>query len=246
MAKSYDPKHITARKQDGFVIYKPSAETNLVIVPPKYAPGLVKWQHKQMCHAGQAKVYSALKAHFHWPDMKGEIRRWVTSCPHCQLLKAKRKHAHQHFRANPEYKPRTAYAMDFYAVPESKAGYKHILGIIDLATSELTLHPTKDRSAAAVTEGLLQRIFLEKGCPERLHSDHAREFIAKATKRICRLLGCRRTTTLAHHPTGNATIERVWQYVTLVLRLTTQEQYRKWEAYTKLWEHTWNTTFTPS
>ena len=93
-----------------------------------------------------------------------------------------------------------------------------------------------------VAEGLLQRIFLEKGCPERLHSDHAREFIAKATKRICRLLGCRTTTTLAHHPTGNATIERAWQYVALVLKLTTKEQYQKWEAFAKLWEHTWNTT----
>ena len=99
--------------------------------------------------------------------------------------------------------------MDFYAVKKSKQGYAYILGIIDLATSELTLCATKDRSAVTVTEVLMNRIFLEKGCPINLHSDAAREFISKATKRICRIIGCRQTTTLAHHPTGNATIERV-------------------------------------
>ena len=174
--------------------------------------------------------------------MKRDVRQWVTSCHHCQLLKAKRKHAHQHFRANPHYKPRTAYAMDFYAISKSKNGYKYILGIIDLATSELNLFPTRDRSAATVTECLMRGIFLEKGCPTCIHSDHAREFIAKATKRICRIVGCRQTTTLAHHPTGNSTIERVWQYIALVLRKSTQEQYQRWDVLTKLWEHTWNTT----
>ena len=87
-----------------------------------------------------------------------------------------------HFRANPQHKPRTSYAMDFYAIPKSKEGYTQLLGIIDLATSQLTLCPAKDRTARTVTENLLQRIFLEKGCPICIHSDHAREFIAKATK----------------------------------------------------------------
>ena len=112
------------------------------MIPPVYAEKLVKWQHRQMCHASYTKVYAALKECFHWPAMKTDTRKWIQACPHCQLLKAKRKKVHSHFRANPEHTPRTAYAMDFYTIPESKMGYKHILGIIDLATSELTLCPT--------------------------------------------------------------------------------------------------------
>ena len=237
----YDPDKVITRK-DGFAMYSPDGQDHLVIIPQKRAKELVEWQHRRMCHAGQAKVYSELARHFHWPNMRKQIREWVTKCANCQLLKAKRKHAHNHFRANPQHKPRTAYGMDFYSVGQSVQGYKHILGIIDLATSELELIPTKDRKAATVTECLMTRIFLNKGCPAYIHSDHAKEFVAKATKRICRVLGCRRTTTLAHHPTGNATIERAWQYVTLVLRSCNKEQYARWDAYVQLWQHTWNTT----
>merc|ERR1712051_531810 len=118
----------------------------------------------------------------------------------------------------------------------------NLLGAIDLATSEVRLFPTKNRKGATTAECLLHGLFLRNGVPARIHSDHAREFISKATKRICSILGCRQTTTLAHHPTGNATIERVWQYVALVLKNSTQEQYDRWDVLTKLWEHTWNTT----
>ena len=136
---------------DGLAVRKPSAETDKIIMPLKYAPKLVKWQHERMlCHAGQAKVYTAISKHFHWPNIKRDIRNWVTACPDCQLLKAKRIKVHKHFRANPHHKPRTSYGMDFYAIPKSKEGYTQLLGIIDLATSELTLCPTKDRTAASV------------------------------------------------------------------------------------------------
>ena len=239
-AKAYKQECVVTRK-DGFAIYKPDAQTQLVILPPGRAKELTMWQHERMCHAGQAKVATELAKHFHWPNLRTDVRRWVTQCPSCQLLKAKRRKAHNHFRAKPEHKPRTAYAMDFYGVGQSKNGYKNILGIIDLATSELALFPTKDRKAKTVRECLLAGIFLSKGCPSTLHSDHAREFISKAVKRICSILGCRQTTTLAHHPTGNATIERVWQYITLVLRNCNNEQYKHWDGFVKLWEHTWNT-----
>ena len=188
LTKHYNHEEIFVRK-DGFAVWQPKPGENYVIMPPKYAPKLAKWQHERMCHAGQAKVHTALAKHFHWPNMRSDVRKWVSACPDCQLLKAKRLRAHQHFRANPQYEPRTSYGMDFYAIPKSKQGYTQLLGIIDLATSELTLCPTKDRSAATVAECLIQRIFLEKGCPISIHSDHAREFISKATKRICRVMG---------------------------------------------------------
>jgi transposase InsO family protein len=241
MTKVYESDKLVTR-EDGFMIYKPDAETNLVVVPEDKAKEITNWQHKRMCHAGHAKVHAELSRHFHWPNMRRQMKRWIQECAGCQLLKAKRKHAHGYFRANVQHKPRTSYAMDFYGVGESKQGYNNILGIIDLATSELVLCPTKDRKAGTVAECLLQRVFLKKGCPANIHSDHAREFIAKAVKRLCAVMGCRRTTTLAHHPTGNATIERAWQYVTLVLRNTTESQYERWETLVSLWEHAWNNT----
>ena len=62
-------------------------------------------------------------------------------------------------------------------------------------------------------------------------------------QRLCQLIGCQQTTTLAHHPTGNATIERLWQWIAVCLRQMTKEQYREWEKYVRLMEHIWNTSY---
>lgn len=203
MSKMYDKKKITTRS-DGFVIYKPEADKELVIVPSRYAKELVIWQHRKMCHANHAKVATALAKTFHWP--------------------------------------RVSYGMDYYAVATSEGGYKHILGIIDLATSEIRLFPTKNRTGATTADCLLHGVYLRNGIPGKIHSDHAKEFVGKAVKRISSLLGCRRTTTLAHHPTGNSTIERLWQYVAVVLKQMNDAQYKQWDKYVRLIEHTWNNT----
>ena len=133
--------------------------------------------------------------------------------------------------------------MDFYGVMESKNKYKELLGAMDLATAEVRLFACRTRTAAVVTECVLHGIVLRDGCPLHIHSDAAREFISKAMNRLCTLLGCKQTTTLAHHPTGNASIERLWQFVAACLRVMTNEQYSLWEKYVRYMEHVWNTTY---
>ena len=174
--------------------------------------------------------------------MKSDVRKWVTDCAACQLLKAKRARAHRHFRAKLFCTPRTTWAFDFYGVENSVKNYNNILGGIDLATAECRLFPTKGRAASTVTECILQGIVLRDGCPLRIHSDAAREFISKGMNALCTLLGCKQTTTLAHHPTGNAAIERLWQWIALCLKQMTKEQYQAWEEFVRLMEHVWNTS----
>ena len=239
----YPNEKISSRASDGFKSYTPDREKSLVLVPPKHVKELVEWQHKQLCHGGHAKVHSALKKHWHWPNMKSAIRKIVTRCAPCQLLKAKRARAHRHFRAKVFCTPRTSWGCDFYGVAESIKKYNNILGAIDLATAECRLFACQNRSAEVVTDCILHGLVLRDGCPLHIHSDAAREFISKAMRRLCQLIGCQQTTTLAHHPTGNATIERLWQWIASCLRQMTMEQYKEWEKYVRLMEHVWNTSY---
>lgn len=239
----YSENKIYTRQSDGFKLYTPDSEKSLALVPQQHVKALVEWQHKQLCHGGHAKVYSALKKHWHWPHMKSAVRSIVSSCAPCQLLKAKRARAHRHFRAKVFCTPRTSWGCDFYGVAESKKKYNNILGAIDLATAECRLFACRNRSAEVVTDCILHGIVLRDGCPLHIHSDAAREFISKAMQRLCQIIGCQQTTTLAHHPTGNSTIERLWQWIASCLRQMTREQYLQWEKYVRLMEHTWNTSF---
>ena len=237
--KVYTDDKIFRRTSDNLALFKPDPEKTLALVPEKYVHELVTWQHHRLCHGGSAKVYHALVHHWHWTTMKQDVRKIVENCAACQLLKAKRVRAHHHFRAKVFCTPRTIWGCDFYGIMESKQKYNNMLGAIDLATAECRLFACQERTAATTTRCILHGIVLRDGCPLYIHSDAAREFISKAMNRLCALIGCKKTTTLAHHPTGNAHIERLWQWVTLCLKQMTREQYQEWEKYVRLMEHVW-------
>ena len=239
----YTKDKIYRRESDGFITYQVTKDTVVALVPEARRSELVLRQHHILCHASDAKVYNALKHHWHWPDMKSQVRDMVRDCAACQLLNAKRARAHRHFRAKVFCTPRTSWGCDYYGVAESTNGHNNVLGAMDLATSECRLFACKGRTAPTTMNCILHGIVLRDGCPLHLHSDAAREFLSKIMKKLCSIIGCKQTTTLAHHPTGNAAIERLWQFVARCLRLMSNEQYKRWEKYVRLMEFVWNTTF---
>ena len=223
--------------------YHKQGDTEIrLIVPEEHQQELAAWQHKALLHASAPKVEKALRKRFHWPDLSKDSKEAAAGCSTCAILNARRNAAHKHFRSKVYSGPRTVWSMDYYGVYPSKEGFKHILGAVDAATCEVRLFATKDRSAAITTDCILQGIVLRDGCPLILHTDHAKEFVSKAVRRLRRAIGMQQTTTLGHHPTGNAQIERIWQFVTKALRMMTREQHQHWQNYVRLMEHTWNTT----
>ena len=95
----------------------------------------------------------------------------------------------------------------------SDEGYRDILGGIDLVTAKVNCLRARGVQRRFTTDCILQGVVLRDGVPLVLHSDHAKEFVSKCVRMLARALGVTTTTTLAHHPTGNAKIERLWQYV---------------------------------
>ena len=41
-------------------------------------------------HRGMNKTYAAIREHYNWPNMRGEVEEYVKWCPKCQLNKALR------------------------------------------------------------------------------------------------------------------------------------------------------------
>jgi len=66
--------------------------------------------------------------------------------------------------------------------------------------------------------------------------------VGKAMQTLSKSFGLKRTTTLGHHPTGNAAMERTWQFVGKCLTMMTDEQHANWENYIRLMEHVYNNT----
>ena len=211
------------------------------IVPEPLQVPLAKYQHCQMCHVGFQKIHTVLKQRFHWKNMRRTCKHVNDTCALCNLLKARMKHAHKHFRPKLFCTPRTSYGADYYGVLQNKHGYNNILGIIDLSNGHLVLKPLKSRTAANTAHTLFYDIIVKKGVPLLFHSDAAKEFLSTAMKALSATLGIAQTSTLAHNPKSNAKIERVWQFVGRCLKSMTPEQYAEFDKYVPMMEHVWNT-----
>ena len=138
----HEPRAFTV--QDGLLVFQESEEEPLrTIVPPPLQKPLIKWEHHTMCHMSAGKLYNTLKKRFHFHNMHKLCHEVVKECALCNLLKARMKHAHRHFRARLFCQPRTSYGADYYSVKQNKQGYNNILGIIDLSTGNLILRAVK-------------------------------------------------------------------------------------------------------
>ena len=227
---------------DGLLMYDdPKSGQLKTIVPPEMQEELVKWQHKTLLHVGSQKIFSTLKKRFHFRRMRQMCRLVTEMCPLCNLLKARMRHAHKHFRAKQFCTPRTSYGADYYPVKQNKEGYNNILGIIDLSNGHLVLSAVKHRNAANTAHVLFHEIIVRKGVPMLFHSDAAKEFLSVAMKALSATLGIVQTNTLAHNPKSNAKIERVWQFVGRALQSMTPAQYAQFHKYLPILTHVWNT-----
>ena len=228
---------------DGLLVYEETPGAPLrTIVPDSIAIALVEWQHKNLCHVGPQKVLSTLKKRFYWKGMRRVCTYVNDMCALCNLLKARMRLAHKHFRPKLHCKPRTAYGADYYGVQQNKQGYNNILGIIDLSDGHLTLRAVKHRSGANTAHVVFYDIVVRKGVPQLFHSDAAKELIGTAMRALSSLLGIKLSNTLAHNPKGNAKIERVWAFVGRCLQSMTPEQYQHFHLYLPIIAHVWNTT----
>ena len=227
---------------DGLIVLEmPKGSPLRTIVPTALHIPLATWQHRNLCHVGYQKVLSILKKKFFWKNMRRTCKHVVSDCALCNLLKARMKLAHKHFRAKLFCTPRTAYGADYYAVKQNKEGYCQILGMVDLAIGYLSLSALKARTAANTAHELFYEIIVRKGVPRLFHSDAAKEFLSVAMKALSATLGIVQTNTLAHNPKSNAKMERIWQYVGRCLQSMTPEQYARFHKYVPIMAHVWNT-----
>ena len=230
----------------GLCVYREKDELDRIIVPANRRHALIDLTHKQMHHLGWAKNYAHLRAYYYWPTMRRDIEQRVAACVPCKLAKGRRLAAHKHWRASPTTSPRTAWGFDFKGMTESADGSREIGCAVDMATHKVILMALPSRQAPVVAQALLDNLICKEGVPRVFHSDAAAELMGRVMHELWALLGTRATSTMAHHPTGNALCERVWRFVNAALRCLSDAQYGEWHRYISSIEAAWNSKVTTS
>jgi hypothetical protein len=202
-----------------------------VLVPPQFQEMVIKQTHLELNHASARKVAAQLQGKYTWPSSHNDIKRVIAGC-RCKLAKQRKavlSHARSSFHENPP-RPCQAYGIDFYGVAKSSKGHTVILVVVDLFSRWVTLLPMKDRTAKSFVNKFLKHIIYQRGIPQLLMSDGAKEFLATATQSMCDTMGIKHLKTF-HYPQPNGMVERSQAFITVCFRLLPEDERKRWNKF---------------
>ena len=180
-----------------------ASDSDTVLVVPRTMSGRVMNRfHDDKAeggHLGFTRSYAKIKEAYWWPRMYHDIKGWITSCVRCQSIgKTGTQKATIGGHVVGE-NPFDCIAMDLLAMPESWAGNKYVLVVMDYATRYAIAAPVKDKTAKTVAAALLQHVLLIHGPARRLLSDNGKEFKNVVVAELCRLTNMARVFTSPYH-----------------------------------------------
>jgi len=201
-----------------------------LLVPKSKIQHLISYYHVAMLHLGPAKVTSALRKHYSYPNLAALVKSVLHTCPVCSLSKARIQNTFSGRHGTVDlFTPFTNYSLDFHSMAKSNSGNCWLLAIIDCASGRPYLTAMKSRHAEAVFEVVWKRIVCAHGVPARLHGDHAPEFVSSFNEQYAKLTGMSLTSTSGYRPSGNAFPERFFGIWKDMVRSFSPSEAKRWD-----------------
>lgn len=223
--------------EEGFLTFTDSASADAedgVGSQRRYVPKSLRYQltaaeHVRAHGRGPQKLYETLRQEFWWPKMQQDIQRWVKSCFHCMVAKARRIAKHHGYATYEVQGPHKAYGMDYW---DSHVlgihGYKYILHVVDLFHGYNRYFPTRTMTAEETSVVLCCQLFVHKGPPTVLLSDRGPAFMGKVTKQVARILSAQQAYSAPYAPWMMGRVERGHQLLNQLMRMLPAASKKDW------------------
>ena len=205
-----------------------------IVVPEFYRNEVLRVAHTIPLsgHMGIAKTLDRIAAHFSWPGLSSDVRKFCATCPQCQLV-ARKLRSHRVPLRPVEVVTETfkKIAIDIVGeLPRSTSGYKYILTIVDYATRYPEAIPLRTTSSKAIANALIQ-YFSKVGIPDEIVSEQGSNFISKLMAQLYEQLGITKIKTSIYHPQANGLVERLNGTLKAMLKTFVGEHVQAWDKY---------------
>ena len=197
-------------------------------------------------HPGVTKMYHDLKEVYWWPNMKGDVARFVSKCLACQQVKF------EHQRPSgllqeiqlPEWKWDQV-TMDFVVgLPKTQRGYDSVWVIVDRLTKSAHFLEVKTTfSAAQYAQLYVDQIVRLHGVPSVIISDRGAQFTSRFWQKFQEALGTSLHFSTAFHPQTDGQSERTIQTLEDMLRLCVMDFKGSWDHFLPLIEFAYNNSY---
>jgi hypothetical protein len=173
-------------------------------------------------HPGFQKTYMAIKCHYYWQGMKGDIKNYVERCLKCQVLKIEQ--VKNPGLLQPLGVPNLKFesiSMDFIVgLPKTQAGFDNILVVVDRLTKIVHFIPTVSTvTASGVAELFMRNVFKFHGMPSEIISDRDRKFVSEFWTTLFKMCGTKIKLSTAYHPETDGQTERTNRTLEDMLRM---------------------------
>ncbi len=194
-------------------------------------------------HLGDGRVYAKVKGAYWWPRMYQDVKEWVADCVQCQSIgktSAQKATIGGHVVGE---SPFDCIAMDLLAMPESWAGNKYVLVVMDYATRYAIAAPVKDKTARTVADALMQHVLLVHGPARRLLSDNGKEFKNIVVAELCRLTNMARVFTSPYNAQCDGMVERFNRTLLKMLGCYVDNGQKDWDVHLPWMIYAYNTSY---
>ena len=205
------------------------------IVPNRLRTEVLKLGHEGVLagHLGTKRTADRILAHFFWPGIFGDIKRFCQSCDICQRTVNKGSVKKAPVQEVPlVHLPFQKVAIDLIGPlsPASNRNHRWVLTLVDYATRYPEAVALVKIDTETVAEALLG-IFARVGFPQEILSDNGTQFVSHVMQEVARLISVKQLFSSPYHPMANGLCERFNGTLKKMLLRLCSEQPREWDRY---------------
>ena len=174
-------------------------------------PSVLKRFHDELAHLAFKSIIDLVERRYWWPNMKSEIRNYISTCPQCQLSGNFSENYIRPAQPIPSVAhPFERWGIDFVGIlPKTRSGNRYIFTAIDYATRWPIAVPCPSQDAATVAQCLYKHILMEFGSPFEIFSDQGKSFLSSGIQSFVEANRINHLKSTPYHPRTNGMVERM-------------------------------------
>lgn len=207
-------------------------KSSKIFVPRDLRPMMLNYFHDSPlgAHLGQFKTMNKINRDFYWPNMKGDIFKYVRSCEICQQCKPALNSQIGFHSADVANCPGEKFFIDYFGpLVRSQSGHIAVLSVIDAFSKFIWLFPVRQINSNVTCDILSKHIFGTFGPPKMLVSDNASSFTCRRFRNMCFAWGIKHVLLSPHNPGPNQ-VERVHRNLKSCLSAFHAADQSKWNT----------------
>lgn len=239
------------KDERGLLFFRDADWMECLCVPQSQVIPLLKETHDsafETAHAGPARLYLKLKAHFFWPKMWKEIKAFCETCDVCQKVKPDRRPKAGKLKPLPiPQMPFDIVTLDLVAGLPKSEGADTILVVMDKLTKYASYIPTNETlNQEGFAKLFIKHIVHRFGLPRGMVADCDPHWAKTFWVSVAAELKLDLLLSTSHHPQTDGQSERAIQQLVIGLRAFIRTNRASWAKWLSKLNFAYNSTPLPS